>query len=148
MFQLITIFFEGMNERSHTRMNDYSNNKLIKMDPEEAWEMLDEVTNFDASYAPRKRKGGLYEVSPEVNRDVRAQFQQDEANKMKRLVQSLKACQLCHSPDHSALEYTNAKQVHAAEGYTREDANYYRDTGRNMNQRYERAPESSQAPYQ
>ena len=28
------------------------------MDPEDAWEMLDEVTDFDASYAPRKRKGG------------------------------------------------------------------------------------------
>ena len=57
MFQLITIFFEGMNERSRTRMIDYSNSKLIKMDPEEAWEMLDKVTNFDASYAPRKKKG-------------------------------------------------------------------------------------------
>ena len=72
MFQLISTFFDGMNERSRTRMNDYSNNNLIKMDPEDAWEMLDEVTDFDASYAPRKRKGGLYEVSPEVDRDVRA----------------------------------------------------------------------------
>ena len=77
-----------------------------------------------------------------MDRDVRAQFQQDEANKMKRLVQSLKACQLCHSPDHAAPDCT--KRAKAAESYASEEVNYY-NSGRNYNPRYERIP--NQVPY-
>ena len=48
MFQLISIFFDAMNERSRTRINDNSNSKFIKMDSDKAWELLDEITTFDA----------------------------------------------------------------------------------------------------
>ena len=96
MFQLITAFFEGMNDSSRIRMNDYSNGQLIKMEPAEAWQMLDEVTGFDRTFGPRvPQKGGLYEIPKEIDRDVRAQFQQDEANRNRKLIQSLKGCQIC-----------------------------------------------------
>ena len=94
-----------MNDFSRQRVNAYSNNKFVTMEPKEAWEQLEEITTFDAQFTSRavervdrvERKRGLYEIPKEIDRDVRAQFQQDEANKTKRLIQSLKACQLCHN---------------------------------------------------
>ena len=77
------------------------------MDLDEVWRILDEITDFDATYGPLKTKRDLYEVSPEVDKDVRAQFQDNESNRLKRLVSSLKACQLCRSMDHSAFACTN-----------------------------------------
>ena len=92
------------------------------MDPDKAWELLDEITTFDAQYCTSsvEKKRGLYEIPKEIDRDVRAQFQQDEATKMRKLVQSLKACQICHSQDHSASECSHSQQVNKAEGYISE----------------------------
>ena len=106
------------------------------MDPEEAWRTLDEITNFDATYDPKKTKRGLYQISPEVDKDVRAQFQDNEVNRLKKLVSSLKAFQLCHSMDHSASSCTNMNQVRVAERYVEEEAKYARDA-RNPNQSYQ-----------
>ena len=103
--------------------------------------------SFDAAYAPREKKRGLYEIRKDVDKDVRAQFQQDEANKMKKLVQSLKACQICHAQGHSAPDCTNMKQVRAAEGYEEDEVNYYRESNMNPPQRYERKRAPAQPPY-
>ena len=75
------------------------------MDPKEAWDELDELTSFEARYssgrneareaAPKAR--GLYELPKGIDRDVRAQYYQDEANKNKKLIQSLRACHIFHS---------------------------------------------------
>ena len=105
------------------------------MDPDEAWRTLDEITDFDATYDPHKTKRGLYEVYPKVDKDDRAQFQDDEANRLKRLVSSLKTCQLCHSIDHSTSTCPNMNQVKVTEGYVEEEARYNRDA-RNPNQPY------------
>ena len=87
------------------------------MDPEVAWKTLDEITDFDATYDPRKPTRGLYEISPEVDKDVRAQFQNDEAHRLKKLVSSLKACQLCHSMDHTASACTKMHQEEMDENF-------------------------------
>ena len=84
------------------------------MDPEVAWRTLDEIMDFDATYDPRKPTRDLYEISPKVGKDVRAQFQDEDANCLKKLVSSLKACQLCHSMDHIASACTNVNQVQAS----------------------------------
>ena len=137
-----------MNEFSRQRVNSYSSNKFVKMDPAEAWEQLDEITTFDAQFTPRavervekvEKKRGLYEIPKEIDRDVRAQFQQDEANKTKRLIQALKACQICHNQGHSAPECTNSKQAKAAETYEEEEVNYYREGYQPPNQPCYRPP--------
>ena len=84
LYQLISIFYEGMNEQSRARINNHSHNKFIKMEPGKAWELMDELTTFDAQFGSR--------------------VEQDKAHDMSDLVQSLKACQICNSPDHSARE--------------------------------------------
>ena len=58
------------------------------MDLLEAWALMDELTSHDSTYdipvnLPNKTRG-MYEVSNEVDRDVRAQFQADEANRLKK----------------------------------------------------------------
>ena len=106
-----------MNDFSRQRVNSYSSNKFVTMEPKDAWELLDEITTFDAQFTPRavervdmtEKRRGLYEIPKEIDRDVRAQYQQDEANKTKRLIQSLKACQICHNQGHSAPECTNSR---------------------------------------
>ena len=60
------------------------------MDPLEAWALMDELTSHESTYdiwtnLPNKTRG-LYEVSDEVERDVRAQFQVDEANHLKKQI--------------------------------------------------------------
>ena len=91
------------------------------MDPTEAWALLDKLTNYDTMYeipfnTPVSGRG-LYEVSPEVDSEVRAHVLADETNRLKRQVSSLKACQLCQSMNHTASACTNSKQVLAAESY-------------------------------
>ena len=73
LYQLISIFYEGMNEHSRARINNHSHNKFIRMEPEKAWELMDELTTFDAQFGPRIE-------------------QEEEAYDMRDLVQSLKAC--------------------------------------------------------
>ena len=57
------------------------------MDPQVAWEQLDKVTNYDTLYDPpttTTSQGpvrGLYQIPTEVDKDVRAQYQADEANR-------------------------------------------------------------------
>ena len=73
-YVLIEIFYNAMNEHSLFQMNNYTNYRLIKMDPEVAWRTLDEITDFDTTYDLRKPTRGLYEIFPEVDKDVRARF--------------------------------------------------------------------------
>ena len=70
-------------------------------------------------------------IPNEVDKDVRAQFQDDEANRLKKLVSSLKSCQLCHSSDHTADLCTNMNQVRVAERCVNEDVFYTKDVYRN-----------------
>ena len=53
------------------------------MDPLEAWAQMDEVTIHESTYDllanSCSKTRGLYEVPPEVDKDVRAQYQADEA---------------------------------------------------------------------
>ena len=78
------------------------------MDPIDAFALVDKLTTYDAMFGtPLSHNSntgvrGLYEIPKEVDREVRAQFQHDEANKMKRQMQGLKACQVCHLPNHTA----------------------------------------------
>ena len=63
------------------------------MDPLEALALMDELMSHDSTYdIPANllsKIKGLYEVSNEVDREVRAQFQVDEANGLKKQVCSL-----------------------------------------------------------
>ena len=57
------------------------------MDPTAAWELIDKLTNYDAMYevpfnVPVSGRG-LYEVSPEVDSEVRAQVHADETNRLR-----------------------------------------------------------------
>ena len=65
---LIHIFFMAMNDHSKARINNYTNYGLIKMDPEEAWRVFDEITDFDATYAPQQPTRGLYVVPAEIDK--------------------------------------------------------------------------------
>ena len=76
------------------------------MSPAEAWAQLDRITNYDAIFdeaneAPEVQRK-FYVPNQEVDKDVRLQWQADEANRINRMakqVNSLKACKLCHSMD-------------------------------------------------
>ena len=110
------------------------------MDPLEAWALMDELTSHDSTYdiplnVPNKTRG-IYEVSDEVERDVRAQYQADEANRLKKQVSSLKACQLCQSSTHIASSCPNMKHVQAIGGYTEEKVHFSKDVYRNPNTSY------------
>ena len=133
LYQIISIFFDAMNDFSRQRVNSYTGNKFVTMEPQGAWDQLDEITTFDAQYAPRvvergdraEKRRGLYEIPTEIDKGVRAQYQQDEANKNKKLIQALKACQICHGQGHSAPECTNSKQGKAPVNYEDEEVNYF-----------------------
>ena len=111
------------------------------MDPLEAWAQLDEVTSHESTYDlhanPRGIARGLYEVSSEVDRDVKVQYQADEANRLKKQVSSLKACQLCQSNTHTTVACPNMNQVHAAQEFADQEARYMKDAYRNPNQAYQ-----------
>ena len=62
---------------------------------------------------------------------MRAQFQNDEANRLKKQVSSLMSYQLCHSSDHTADMCTNMNQVRVAERCVNEDVFYTKDVYRN-----------------
>ena len=57
---------------------------------------MNEVTIHESTYNlsinSHSKKRGLYEVPVEVDKDVRAQYQADEVNHLKKQVGSLKAC--------------------------------------------------------
>ena len=123
---------------------------------------MDEVTTHESTYDlpanPLGKTRGLYEVSSEVDRDVRAQYQSDEANHLKKQVSSLKACQLCQSTAHTAASCPNMSQVQAAQEYTDGEARYVKDAYRNPNPAYQQRtsayqdaqpyrPPGYQAPY-
>ena len=71
-----------------------------------------------------------------MDRDVRAQYQADEANRWKKQVSSLKACQLCQSSTHTASSCPNMNQQ-AIEGYTEEEVHFSKDVYRNPNTSYQ-----------
>ena len=56
---------------------------------------------------------------------------------MKKLVSSLKACQLCHYLDHTAGTCTNLHLVQMAENFVTEEVSYSKDVYRNPNQSYQ-----------
>ena len=105
--------------------------KLISTLPKDAWMVLDEITDFDSTYDPEKPRRGFYVIPNEVDKDVRAQFQHDEANRLKKIISSLKSCQLCHSSDHTADLCTNVNQVRVTERLVDEDMFYTKDVYRN-----------------
>ena len=156
LYQLISIFFDAMNDFSRQRVNAYSNNKFVTMEPKDAWEQLDEITTFDAQYTSRagergdraERKRGLYEVPKEIDREVRAQYQQDEANKNKRLIQALKACQICHNQGHSAPECTNSRQGKAPMNHEEEEVNYFNQGYQNQGYQQPNQPRYRPPGYQ
>ena len=84
-YQQISIFYEGMNDRSRARVNSHSRNQFISMDPGEAWELMDELTTFDVQFGQR--------TDPD-----------EEDEDIRELLQSLRACQICNSSDHGARE--------------------------------------------
>ena len=137
------IFYQGVNSEMRTKINNFTNYGYLEMDPQVAWEQLDKVTNYDTLYDPpttTTSQGlgrGLYQIPTEVDKDVRAQYQADEANRLKRQVSSLKACQLCQSSSHIASSCPNMHQVHAAEGYLTEEVNFTKDVYRNPNSSYQ-----------
>ena len=107
--------------------------------PKDAWVKLDEITEFDSTYDPAKPRRGLYVVPDEVDQDIRAQFQNDEANRLKKIVSSLSSCQLCHANNHIVDLYTNVSQVRVAERRVDEEMFYtngvYRNSSGSVQQR-------------
>ena len=63
-----------MDYPTRERINNFTNMKLIKMPPKQAWAILEEITEFDSTYDPQKTRRGLYVVSDEVDKYVHAQF--------------------------------------------------------------------------
>ena len=126
LYQLITIFYPALDTTKRATIKNYIGLKFVTMDPLEAWAQLDEVTSHELTYDlpanPRGKARGLYEVSAEVDKDVRAQYQADEANRLKKQVSSLKACQLCQSPAHTVVACPNMNQVHAAQEFADQEA--------------------------
>ena len=110
------LFFSGLDENTRNRINLHTSCGFLDMDPNDAFALIDKLTTYDAMYeAPLSHNSntgvrGLYEIPKEVDREVRAQFQHDEANKMKKQLQGLKACQLCHLPNHTAETCPNLGQ--------------------------------------
>ena len=93
--------------------------------------MLDEITEFDSTYDPQKTRRGLYVVPNEADNDVRVQFKNNEASQLNKPISSLKACQLCHSVDHTADVCTNMHRVQKAERYANEDVFFTEESYRN-----------------
>ena len=128
-YVLQQIFFMGVDAPTRARINLHTSCAFLDMDPREAWALMDKLTNYDAMYdIPFNASSsgrGLYEVSPEVDLEVRAQAKADETNKLKRQLDSLKACQICHLKDHTASSCPNREQFNVAEGYMAEEAKYF-----------------------
>ena len=101
------------------------------MFPKDAWVKVDEITEFDSTYDPAKPRKGLYMVPDEVDQDVRAQFQNDEANRLKKIISSLSSCKLCHANNHTADLCTNVSQVRVAERRVDEEMFYTNGVYRN-----------------
>jgi len=128
-YVLQQIFFMGMDAQTRARINLQTSCAFLDMEPKEAFALLDKLTNYDAMYetpyhTPSSSRG-LYEVSPEVDLEVRAQAKADETNKLKRQLDQLKACQICHLKDHNASTCPNREQFNAAESYMAEEAKYF-----------------------
>ena len=128
-------FFMGVDAPTRARINLHTSCSFLDMDPKEAWALIDKLTNYDAMYEIPFNASvsgrGLYEVSPDVDLEVRAQARADETNRLRRQLDSLKAnedslkaCQICHSKAHTASSCTNREQFNAAESYMTEEARY------------------------
>ena len=87
-----------MNDYSRTRVNNPSRNKFIGMDPDKAWELMDEFTTFDVQFGQ------------ETDSD-------EEDGNMRSLLQSLRACQICKSNDHGARECNAYQELNKYEGW-------------------------------
>ena len=127
---------------------------FLEKDPTDAFELIEKLTNYEAMYetpfnVPNVGGRGLYEVSAEVDSEVRAQVHADETNRLKKQVSSLKACQLCQNTSHTAANCPNLKQVMAAEGMRVEEASYVANGYRGSNTYpHSRAPApQSYVPY-
>jgi hypothetical protein len=138
-YVLQEIFFQGINAATKDRINLHTDCGFIEMDPDEAWALLDKLTNYDAMYGtqqvrPPQRR--LYDPKEaEVDPEVKFQFMQDEINRLKKQVSFFKTsqsqpCQECGSSAHSTSACTNVEQVRAAETYA--EANYMRGQYRNQ----------------
>ena len=89
---LIETFYNSLDYQTKYRINNFTNMKLITMPPKDAWVEIDEITEFDSTYGPQRTKRGLFVINDEVDKELRAQFQNNEANRLKKLVSSLKSC--------------------------------------------------------
>jgi Retrotransposon gag protein len=128
-YVLQQILFSGLDAHTRARINLHTSCGFLDMDPADAFALIDKLTTYDAMYeAPMMHSNvggrGLYEVSKEVDKEVRAQFQQDEANKLKRQLQNFKACQLCHLTTHTAENCPNLKQYIAGVSANEEEVNF------------------------
>ncbi len=135
------IFFTGLDAPTRSRINLHTACGFLEKDPTEAWELLDKLANYDAMYetplnAPMSSRG-----SHDAEVEAQAQALIDEANRMRRKVSPYNACQLCHSPSHTASTCPNLKQVMAAESHQVEEANYFANSYRSAYNPYQqRAP--------
>ena len=75
-YVLIQIFYQGVNEAIRARLDLATNCKFIIMDPSLAWDLVERLTCHDARFATSLNlntlERGLYEVTPEVDKDMRA----------------------------------------------------------------------------
>ena len=101
-------------------------------------------STYDLPANLRNKTKGLYEVYAEVDRDVKEQFQVDEANRLKKQVSSLRSCQLCQSTTYIVVACPNMNQVHAAQEYTDQEARYMKDAYRNPNPAYQQRTQAYQ----
>ena len=56
---------------------------------------------------------------------------------MQKLATSLKACQLCHSMDHTTSFCSTMNKVQAVESYVEEEAKFTKDVQKNPNTSYQ-----------
>ena len=129
-YVLQDIFFQGINPATKDKLNLHTDCGFIDLPPEQAWELLDKLSDYEAMYGvsqvnkeARVQGDGtrrLYDPKiEEVDKDVTIQFLEDELNKMKRqmnhLKQTARACEECGSLKHGAQECPNERQVRLAE---------------------------------
>ena len=146
-YVLQQILFSGLDASTRARINLHTSCGFLEMDPSDAFALVDKLTTYDAMYeVPMVHSNvggrGLYEITKEVDKEVRAQVQHDEANRMKKQLNVLRACQLCHLTNHTAENCPNLKQYMAGVSASEEEVNYvgYNNNYRGQNQYQARAP--------
>ena len=138
-YVLQDIFFQGINPATKDKLNLHTDCGFIDLTPDQAWELLDKLSDYEAMYGVSQaskevkvqgegaRK--LYDPKGEdIDRDVKLQFLEGEASKLKRQVhyykQNARACEECGSFAHATQVCPNESQVRLAERI--EEANYVR----------------------